>query len=733
MACERISARKYLVGRGFEPTWYQAVLKACSLTVDLLGWDKGDATLLGERGQAISGGQRQRIALARACYGKPDLALLDDPVSALDPPTGASVWQQVVLELREEAAQNELERLTKALVAVGETAEAESVDKQIVPALQPRTQIFQEETKRSGRVGMNVWRCWTRNCGLGSVPMLVGLFLLCQAGCTMADYFLGKWAESHDDREPYNDRESGTSAWMFAWVFVSIATMLLTMLRASLFMRGSVRTAKILHEHALRRVFEAPIGWFEATPTGRTLNRFGRDLDMIDSLLPPFVEDACVRITEIIGVLVLVMVIAPVAILPSLVVLWFMVRLHRAIQPAIIETKRLDGVLASPMYTAFSDMLVGIEVIRTSRLEDLWIERHISSLEPYSRATFMHHACNRYFGMRLCALSNVVLGSTALVSVMLVRLDLPTVSAVSVGLLLDILSFAFSALMQQAVEAENNLSAVERVHDCAVEEDVLKYRFEKCIRPHESAAATSVGHCWPTNGAMLFSDLYVSYSIKDQLHQCVLRGVSFQVDSGECIGIVGRSGSGKSSLLAAIFGMAHVAKGTISIDGVDLATVPVALVRKRLAMIPQQPVIFSGTIRSNLVRECTDVLDEKLWNVLAAVGLHDTFRTLGKGLDSDVGIAGNSLSSGQQQLLSLARALLRNCPILVLDEATSHVDATTEQTFKTVLRGPQLSEAKSTVISVAHRPESLTVADRIIHVVDGQIRQVAQSSQVASI
>jgi ABC-type multidrug transport system fused ATPase/permease subunit len=126
-------------------------------------------------------------------------------------------------------------------------------------------------------------------------------------------------------------------------------------------------------------------------------------------------------------------------------------------------------------------------------------------------------------------------------------------------------------------------------------------------------------------------------------------------------------------------------------------------------------------------------MDEKLWNVLAAVGLHDTFRTLGKGLDSDVGIAGNSLSSGQQQLLSLARALLRNCPILVLDEATSHVDATTEQTFKTVLRGPQLSEAKSTVISVAHRPESLTVADRIIHVVDGQIRQVAQSSQVASI
>jgi len=492
----------------------------------------------------------------------------------------------------------------------------------------------------------------------------------------------------------------------------------------------------MLHDNALARLFAAPVGWFEVTPTGRTLNRFSRDVDMVDYLLPPFVEMGGIWVAEIVGILVLIAVIAPAAVVPASITIFFMLKLNRRMQPAILESKRLDGALASPIYTAFSDMLAGASVIRAAALQSLFVRQHLVDLDRYSRATFLFHSCQRCYGLRLCACSNVVLGSTALAVVLLAWVGFSAVNAVSAGLTLVYalqLAFAFSALMQQAVEAESNLSAVERVTDCALETEVSKYRFH--LRDVDARVSQGPPDTWPTDGSIVFSDVAVSYS--QQGGPFILQGVNFQISSGECVGIVGRSGSGKSSLLAAIFGMACTARGVIAVGGVDLATVSIRVVRRRLSMIPQDSVVFSGTVRSNLVSfACTATrsdADADLWDVLDMVGLASTVRSFADGLEHSVGTLGGDVSSGQRQLLCLARALLRKSAVLALDESTAHVDAVTEQIFKDVLCRPIFFDRpRPTVVSVAHRPESLTVADRVLEVAEGSVRPLSLSQQFST-
>eukprot|EP00927_Polykrikos_kofoidii_P030678 TRINITY_DN26405_c0_g1_i1.p1 TRINITY_DN26405_c0_g1~~TRINITY_DN26405_c0_g1_i1.p1 ORF type:complete len:1239 (-),score=151.26 TRINITY_DN26405_c0_g1_i1:226-3942(-) len=752
-----------LAGREFDSSLYASVLHACALNADVALWAHGDATLLGERGQAVSGGQRQRIALARACYGRPCLLLLDDPLSALDPPTAAHVWQEVVLGLlvgatrvvatsrpdrcteadafivlaggqllQAEEAEREHKRLTQDL-ALAVTSEVAGKNEEPTRSLVLASPT-KEEFKRSGRVGVRVWRQWFMGCGCGIVPVLVASFLACQVCRVGADLLLGLYAQALTG----DGAQDMVAQWMCAWLLVSAVTLGFTLARAALFVRGCVRTAKLLHGSALSRVFAAPVGWFEATPTGRTLNRFGRDLDMVDSLLPPFVETAGVWIAEIGGILLLVSVIAPVAVVPSTLALAFMIRLSRKTQPSIVESKRLDGSLASPIYTSFSDMLAGLSVIRTSGLQSICIRQHMTDSEMHSRATFMYHACNRYLGIRLSTLSNVVLGSTALVALLLAETELPTVNAVSVGLVLVYvmqLSFSFSALMQNLVEAESSLSAVERLGDCANPHEVACYQFDGGA--DDKAGAELASGVWPIAGNIEFSNVSVSYAFDGS--GCVLQNVNFHVRAGECVGIVGRSGSGKSSLLAAMFGMARVAFGAIFIDTVNLVTLPARLIRRNLAMIPQDPVVFTGTLRSNLVGakpavrgdkmfRDVDVGDKLLWEALELVGLDSMVRGFANGLDHEVGTLGGNLSSGQRQLLCLARALLRRCSVLVLDEATAHVDSATELTFKDALCGPMLRDSRPSILCIAHRPESLIVADRIVEVVGGTLKPWSEVS-----
>eukprot|EP00746_Dinoflagellata_sp_MGD_P130804 gnl/MRDRNA2_/MRDRNA2_64675_c0_seq1.p1 gnl/MRDRNA2_/MRDRNA2_64675_c0~~gnl/MRDRNA2_/MRDRNA2_64675_c0_seq1.p1 ORF type:complete len:846 (+),score=126.59 gnl/MRDRNA2_/MRDRNA2_64675_c0_seq1:243-2540(+) len=736
-----------LVGREFAEAWYLRVIDACALQADVASWPNGDETFLGERGQAVSGGQRQRIALARACYGKPELALLDDPLSALDPPTAAHVWQEVIFGLLRETtrvvatshvkycagaddvvvlsegaildtkeAEAQKQRLAHSTQAIDVKESKAKDESRMAVAVPTKTQGLAEETKRSGKVSFRVLKVWALGCGCGVAPLVAALFGICQVTRMSSDFLLGKWAEQ------LSKKEAGNAAWMPIWIAISVAAMVLALVRAWVFANGSARSAKVLHDSVLKRVFNAPIGWFEAIPSGRILNRLGRDLDMVDAVLPPFMDLLGVWVAEVIGSLAVITIIAPGAIVPCIPALVMICRLREQKQPAILETKRLDGVLASPIYTGFSDLLAGIAVIRSSGLQEIWLRQHIEDLRMHTRALVLFHLCSANFGFRLCLWSNLMVGFASLFAVLLTTADIPTLNSVTVGVMLVYamqLQFAFNAIQIAGVEVQNSLSAVERILDCATEDEVSPYRYE--INVQEKIDSPEA---WPAQGNIVFSNVSIAYSLNKP--HMVLSGVSFEIKPEEYVGIIGRSGSGKSTLVAAIFGMACVRQGTIAIDGVSLASVPMRIVRQRLTVIPQQPVVFSGSVRLNLTGMQLEAPDEELMEVLEMVGLSTNVSQMPGGLNNDVGAMGQKLSSGQQQLLCLARALLRKSSVLVLDEATANVDAATEQTFKKTLSEISVRFRRPSVLCIAHRPESLTIADRILEVKNGFINEVSQ-------
>lgn len=520
---------------------------------------------------------------------------------------------------------------------------------------------------------------------------------------------------------------------MAIWLAVGSLTLVFAFGRAGAFAQGSIRTTRSLHDAALQRVFSAPVGWFDSTPSGRTLSRFSRDVDMLDSILPPFAESTMVWVAEIFITLCLVLVVAPLALIPSLFALIGILRLNFRIQPSILECKRLEGLLSAPCYALLADALAGLSAIRTAGTEGLWMQRQLAAVDMFSRSTFLYFACMRHLAICLSLITCVMLGAVALGVVLLGSMGQGTV--VTVGLVLVYvmqLQFGFCALMQQLVEAESNISAAERLADCAKEEEVSRFCLHTKVAAGSSDLVQSPG--WPAAGLIEFRDVAVSYTSEaegaDALAGCVLRGVSLQIQPGECVGIVGRSGCGKSTLMAAIFGMARVARGMVLIDGVDLAAVPIEIVRRRLALIPQEPVVFSGSVRSNLVGPTAQAkgADSDLWEALELVGLGPLVRELPGSLDGDVGTLGSRLSSGQRQLLCLARALLRQCAVLMLDEATANVDAATEGLFKDALRGRMLRATRPTVVSIAHRPEALAAADRILEVTSGTVRPLQAST-----
>lgn len=369
------------------------------------------------------------------------------------------------------------------------------------------------------------------------------------------------------------------------------------------------------------------------------------------------------------------------------------------------ELKRLDSLALSPIFSHFSETLHGLATLRAFRVQPRFEARNAHLLDESNRCFWPAQCVNRWLSVRLELLGiGVVFGTAVFVSAVM-----PT-SAGLAGLALTSalnLTGLMNWMVRQTTELEVNMNAVERL----VEYDTEPTEAPEIIPEHRPLPQ------WPARGAITIENLVARY--RPELDP-VLHGISFGVRPGEKLGVAGRTGCGKSTLMLALYRIVEPSSGRIVIDAIDVSTIGLRDLRSRLALVPQDPVVFSGTVRSNLDPFGTAPGDESLWSALERAGLAPAVRALEGGMDAAVSEGGGNLSSGQRQLLCMARALLRSARILILDEATSSIDTATDAVIQSTIA---TSFAECTVLTIAHRLHTIIQSDRVLVLDAGRVKE----------
>jgi len=713
------------------------VLRDCALNHDVQRMQAGLDTEIGERGVNLSGGQKQRVALARAAWHQPGLVGLDDPLSAVDVDTEAHLVNNLLFGrwagITRLVVTHRLAHLSRfdvvvfmqegRIVSMGTpehvaaderfrawsaTSSTEAQHTLTSTAQQPAgpaaetSRITDDEDREVGAVRMDMYKRYVRAM-TGSHPVLAPMvavaLLATAAGITVLPILQTRWLGV------WSDTPGTTSALEAVAIYGAIgAVVLIGWLSERLLWLGrSIAAARQIHDRALRGVLAAPLRFFDSTPMGRILNRFARDMGNVDDELAWNFEQSFKSLSQTVGALLLILIVVPYVVVVLLPVLWLYYRLQLDYRRAAREAKRLESIARSPRYAHFKEMVTGLDVIHGFAREAFMTQGFVRILADYQRAFYCSFMLNRWFSIRVPLISGTV-GLATSVGVVV----LAWYGAITPGMAGLVLTYALSFWMslnwtvRAFSEVESRMTSVERLETYA---DLIPER--DCVAPYLNDDVA-----WPTAGRVEVRDLYVRYA--EHLPD-VLKGVTFVVEGGSTVGIIGRTGSGKSTLFQALFRCVEPSGGSILIDGVDITNVPLARLRRAMAIIPQDPTLFIGTVRSNVDRfgECTDA---DVWQALRRVRLDDHVRALAGGLDAEVVESGANFSQGQRQLLCLARAILTKARIIVLDEATASVDVETDHVIQRTIR---TEFAGVTVLVIAHRLETIADADGVVELADG--------------
>lgn len=505
------------------------------------------------------------------------------------------------------------------------------------------------------------------------------------------------------------------------YFLIGMLSLALTTLRSLVLFSGSLTASRRIHTQLLDSILRAKVRFFDTTPVGRIVNRFSSDLESIDQAVAPSLSFLLYSIVATIYVIILVSIITPAFVIPGV----FVALLFKSIGAYYLKTsrdlKRLNSVSRSPIYVQFNETVIGVATIRAFGSQKRFIKENYKRIDANNRPFIWMWATNRWLHCRVDVLGALVSFCTGVVLVISRNWIHPGLAGLSLSYALTFTHHVLWVVRMYAAN-EMNMNAIERVHEYLdVDEEPPAHI------PHTAPRAS-----WPENGIVKVNNLVMKYASDTP---AVLRNVSFETRPREKIGIVGRTGSGKSTLALSLFRFMEPTEGSIFIDGVDIHKIGLDDLRSRLTIIPQDPVLFSGTLRSNLdpfgqyedaelwaALKRSHLIDHQLENDSNSVQSSNGSSVENITLDSPVVSNGNNFSQGQRQLIALARALVKRTSLIILDEATSSVDFDTDHQIQETIR-KEFTE--STLLCIAHRIRTVADYDRILVLDHGEVKEFA--------
>uniref|UniRef100_A0A8U7PAI6 Multidrug resistance-associated protein 1 n=1 Tax=Corvus moneduloides TaxID=1196302 RepID=A0A8U7PAI6_CORMO len=693
-------------GREMSESRYKRVIEACALLPDVEILPSGDKTEIGEKGVNLSGGQKQRVSLARAVYCNADVYLLDDPLSAVDAHVGKHIFEKVIgpkgilknkTRVLVTHAVNYLPQMDTILVMTdGEISEMGSYQELLQQdgafAEFLRTYANAEQTMEN-----SVYWDYMKAIGVFMSFLAIFLFMCNHIASLASNYWLSLWT----DDPVINGTQQNTTLRLGVYGALGISQGLL----------GGIFASQHLHLNLLHNVLRSPMSFFERTPSGNLVNRFSKEIDTIDSTIPPIIKMFMGSTFNVIGACIIILLATPIAavIIPPLGLVYLFVQ--RFYVATSRQLKRLESVSRSPVYSHFNETLLGVSVIRAFEEQKRFIKQNDMKVDENQKAYYPSIVANRWLAVRLEYVGNCIVLFAALFAVMARNKLSAGLVGLSVSYSLQVTYLNW--LVRMSSELETNIVAVERVKEYAEMEKEAEWSIE------QTAPASS----WPEEGKVEFRGYGLRY--REDL-DLVLKNINVTINGGEKIGIVGRTGAGKSSLTLGLFRINEAAEGEIIIDGINIAKIGLHDLRFKITIIPQDPILFSGSLRMNL-DPFDQHSDEDIWRSLELAHLKNFVSSLPDKLNHECAEGGENLSVGQRQLVCLARALLRKSKILVLDEATAAVDLETDKLIQSTIKS-QFEEC--TVLTIAHRLNTIMDYTRVLVLERGEVVECGTPDQL---
>uniref|UniRef100_A0A8C0LJ28 Multidrug resistance-associated protein 1 n=1 Tax=Canis lupus dingo TaxID=286419 RepID=A0A8C0LJ28_CANLU len=558
------------------------------------------------------------------------------------------------------------------------------------------------------QVKLSVYWDYMKAIGLFISFLSIFLFLCNHVASLVSNYWLSLWT----DDPIVNGTQEHTKIRLSVYGALGISQGITVFGYSMAVSIGGIFASRRLHVDLLQNVLRSPMSFFERTPSGNLVNRFSKELDTVDSMIPQVIKMFMGSLFNVIGACIIILLATPIAsiIIPPLGLIYFFVQ--RFYVASSRQLKRLESVSRSPVYSHFNETLLGVSVIRAFEEQERFIRQSDLKVDENQKAYYPSIVANRWLAVRLECVGNCIVLFAALFSVISRHSLSAGLVGLSVSYSLQVTTY-LNWLVRMSSEMETNIVAVERLKEYSETEKEAPWQIQEMAPPST----------WPQVGRVEFRDYGLRYRENLDL---VLKHINITINGGEKVGIVGRTGAGKSSLTLGLFRINESAEGEIIIDDINIAKIGLHDLRVKITIIPQDPVLFSGSLRMNL-DPFSQYSDEEVWTSLELAHLKDFVSGLPDKLNQECAEGGENLSVGQRQLVCLARALLRKTKILVLDEATAAVDLETDDLIQSTIR-TQFDDC--TVLTIAHRLNTIMDYTRVIVLDKGEIRECGQPSDL---